>query len=115
MLIFAKAGSLTPNLTIAQIARVERTVRELDPPDLVLLRRLADMAHPRFALRPGQDIMHEKQLRRDWEDDANKQATNRHAHWQDMQPSGHILAAAGRVFTHTYNRPGLGRPSKGFR
>src|SRR5258708_2639838 len=41
MLTCATAGSITPDLTVAQLARVERTMRELDPDDVKLLNILA--------------------------------------------------------------------------
>jgi hypothetical protein len=41
MLAFASAGSVNLDLTIAQLARVERTIRELDPGDVDELSTLA--------------------------------------------------------------------------
>lgn len=41
MLAYAAAGSISPNLTIQQLARVERTIRELDPSAIALLSELA--------------------------------------------------------------------------
>ncbi len=42
MFAYASAGSVTPALTLAQAARVERTLRELDPEDVVLLHELVE-------------------------------------------------------------------------
>jgi hypothetical protein len=46
MLAFASAGSVNLKLTIAQLARVERTIRDLDPEDIRLLARVAMLADP---------------------------------------------------------------------
>lgn len=43
MLAFASAGSVNIDLTIAQLARVERTVRELDPEDVHRLATICNM------------------------------------------------------------------------
>lgn len=43
LLEFASAGAVNAELTIAQIARVERSMRELDPDDVKLLHRLASI------------------------------------------------------------------------
>lgn len=42
MLSFAAAGAVNVELTLGQIARVERAIRELDPEDINLLREMAD-------------------------------------------------------------------------
>lgn len=54
MLAFASAGSLNLDLTIAQLARVERTIRELDPEDALLLATISEMKNPARPM-PGID------------------------------------------------------------
>jgi hypothetical protein len=46
MLAYAAAGSVHHTLTIAQLARVERMIRELDPDDLVVLAKLEERPMP---------------------------------------------------------------------
>ena len=43
MLAFASAGSVNLELTIGEISRVERVVRELDPEDIHALQRLTSI------------------------------------------------------------------------
>jgi hypothetical protein len=46
MLAFASAGSLNVELSLGEIARVERAIRELDPADVLLLARLRAIEDP---------------------------------------------------------------------
>lgn len=109
MLAWAAAGSLTAGLTVAQMARVERTIRELDPGDIAILRRLHELsAPPAKAVAPSSE----------WVADLQEKAKERHLLWQEGQPSGHILAAAGCVLVQDYNwqfpvqgNPGLTVPT----
>jgi hypothetical protein len=81
MLAFAAAGSYTVDLTVPQIARVERTIRELDPADVDLLRALTESeSHT-------DQVSAERAMRE----------RNRVELWRQTQPSGDILVAAGCV------------------
>lgn len=73
MLAYAAAGSLAPGLTVGQIARVERTIRELDPDDVKFLKLLSEYG-----------------------DDGS-----RYSGWQENDESGHVLLAAGCVDKQT--------------
>ncbi|WP_437653341.1 hypothetical protein [Sorangium sp. So ce1182] len=44
LLAHAAAGAMNPDLTIAQKARVERVLRELDPDDVILLHKINAMS-----------------------------------------------------------------------
>ena len=91
MLAWAAAGSVSSKLTIPQMARVERTLRELDPNDVAVLQQLSDLA---ISIEPGSAALSA---------DTQARATKRHKVWLDTQPSGHILAAAGCVRVQDYN------------
>jgi hypothetical protein len=96
MLSFAAAGSYTIELSVAQLARVERTVRELDPADLRLLRELnttAFQAPQRLTEPPdGDDDPRLESYRK-----ALGAATQRFAICELHQPSGHVLVASACV------------------
>jgi hypothetical protein len=85
MLAYAAAGSASPTLTVAQIARVERTLRELDPPDVLLLSELHQMA---ATVGPG--APHKPWLE-------GQRAFHK---WQRSRPAGYLLLAAGCVYLH---------------
>lgn len=75
MLAFASAGSVNLELSIAQLARVERTVRELDPTDILALQQVARIADPP---RPARDdrMDYRNQLQ-PWHESCGRQAQTR--------------------------------------
>lgn len=75
MLAYAAAGSLPARLTIGQLARVERTIRELDPVDVLVLA----------------DLERETRSRRGTPSDPV------YLRWQKAGASGSMLVAAGCV------------------
>ena len=59
MLAHASAGVIDPEFTIAQKARIERTMRELDPEDVKLLQRIAQAAAGKGGLQAAFEALHE--------------------------------------------------------
>jgi hypothetical protein len=109
MLAFAAAGSANVDLTIAQLARVERVVREVDPPDVFLLAALKAMPEPERP--PPGDHPHYRDLLEKWQVDVHKIREGRLSRWNGSQPSGHILAACGCVHIQTTRTLAGGSPS----
>ncbi len=97
MLAHAAAGSLRLDLTIAEIARVERVIRELDPDDVGVLAQLDRQKDPGMAPVPA-DKQHVKgELRDEWRRQVAKVAHNRYRYWMSVRPKGEILLPAGCV------------------
>lgn len=83
MLAYADAGSVTLELTVAQIARVERTIRELDPEDVKVLAAIKSVPAPRPCVgrvldEVGQEL-HSRRL----------------SLLREHDPSGYILQSSG--------------------
>jgi hypothetical protein len=94
MLAFASAGSVNLELTIAEIARVERTVRELDPHDVLLLRQLAQITDPPPPPVPrAMDTTNE--IYGPWEKSCAERAEERRSAADSSAPFGEILTSAG--------------------
>jgi len=86
MLAYAAVGQVEPHLSVAQLARTERTLRELDPADVVLLAVLAELGATEAAEEPyGID----------------PEAERAFEVWLDNPASGHVLLAAGCVYIRT--------------
>lgn len=83
MLAFADAGSLSPDLTVAQAARVERTIRELDPNDVKVLAKIQKIDAP--ARDPTKVL----------DAEGRKLHDQRIEIWHASDPSGHILVSSG--------------------
>jgi hypothetical protein len=90
MLAFASAGSLNLELTLSEIARVERTIRELDPSNV---RGLASMAEVPEQPEPKQGAP------TTWLQHTEGTAQTRAATLRALGPSGEVLLAAGCVRT----------------
>lgn len=104
MLAFAAAGSVNVDLEIAQIARVERTVRELDPADVKLLGQLARIEDPEPPSRPagwttGPMIVPIPGPILSFEEQVGRAAVERYKLAESRQPSTDTLIAAGCVQT----------------
>jgi hypothetical protein len=99
MLAFASAWSVDPDLSIAQLARVERTIRELDPDDIAVLKHLADLQPPAVAESPLP--LDHPDRNRDLRDRATsarlKHQNTLFVHWNESRPRGEVLSAAGCV------------------
>lgn len=100
MLAFASAWSVSPELSIAQLARVERTIRELDPDDVSLLKHLADLPPPPPIVIPEDqrgDPQHEREYRQRDTAALMKHRNTLFMHWREANPRGEVLPAAGCV------------------
>jgi len=95
MLGFAAAWSVEPELSIAQLSRVERTIRELDPEDIDVLKRLADQQAAAPALRRGQPQAIAEPAHREA---LEKHHENMYVGWLHYRPAGEVLPAAGCVY-----------------
>ena len=95
MLAFASAGSINLELSIGEIARVERTVRELDPADVLLLDQLRTMVDPPKPPLPRELAHASQEFYRDWEKTCAENAERRRDLADSHSPSGDILASAG--------------------
>jgi hypothetical protein len=109
MLAYAAAGLSDPGVPINVKARIERTLRELDPEHIELLARLERQKDPTFQ-RPSEEG-HVRDARQAWEEECAKSAENRFLHWNDTQPVGHVLSAAGCVYIQQFrNLSGIVKP-----
>lgn len=100
MLAYAAAESVNPSMTIAQLARVERTLRELDPNDLSVLDELNSCENPLPPIPPGIDA---QDFVNKWMSGNQELATRSVLCWKDKQPSGHILAASGCLYVQDWS------------
>ncbi len=83
MFAYAAAGSVLPTMTLPRIARVERTIQELDPEDLDLLAALVDVGAVTSVQMPTGAVYQASQ--------------NAYHVWQQQKAAGEILEAAGCV------------------
>lgn len=100
MLAFGAAWSLDPELSMAQLARVERTIRELDPEDVALLKHLADLPPPAPLVVPEEsrgNAEHERDFRSRDAQAMQKHRSTLFMHWTEARPAGEVLPAAGCV------------------
>jgi hypothetical protein len=95
MLAFASAGSANLELTVGEIARVERTVRELDPGDVALLRRLAEIVDAPKPALPRELAHAEQQFYAPWEKACGEHAEYRRGLADSHPPSGDVLLSCG--------------------
>lgn len=94
MLAFASAGSINLELSVAQLARVERTVRELDSSDVLALARVAKMADP--PQPPRDDRMNYRDQLQPWHEDCGRRAQTRFEILRETE-SLPVLSASGCV------------------
>jgi hypothetical protein len=99
MLAYASAGSANVELTISQIARVERTIRELDPENIGLLAKLAAIVDP-----PPSGLEANSETSATWTNQANGAAHVR-AVLVLEDPTGEVLLASGCVLLFTVKPP----------
>ncbi|WP_437731290.1 hypothetical protein [Sorangium sp. So ce1335] len=85
MLACAAAGSIDPTMSVAEIARTERTIRELDPQDVLELHRLSKLPSP---TAPGVS---------NWSDEQSQARLNRY-NTLIKSPSFDALLASGCVY-----------------
>ncbi|HEY3237576.1 MAG TPA: hypothetical protein VGJ84_22845 [Polyangiaceae bacterium] len=107
MLAYASADLLALDLTVEQKARVERTLRILDPAEIELLEILHGMGDPAPPIVPEHmrgNADHEKHYREMHETQIAQAAESRYACWDSKQPSGHILLSAGCVYTAPFRQ-----------
>lgn len=100
MLAFAAAWSFEPELSIGQLARVERTIRELDPDDVALLKHLADLPPPQPQVVPEDsrgNAEHEREYRSQHGQAMLSYWSTLFLHWRESRPAGEVLPAAGCV------------------
>jgi hypothetical protein len=95
MLAFACAGSINLDLTIAEISRVERIVRELDPDDIHSLRTLTSIVDPPIPPYTSDDLNERRQESKDWKYDLWKTQSDRWELSRSFVPSTQALIASG--------------------
>ncbi|MFZ5891261.1 MAG: hypothetical protein ACOY0T_09445 [Myxococcota bacterium] len=101
MLAFAAAGSVraaaSAKLSIAQLARVERTIRELDPFDVAYLKQVSLAENPSIPHIEAHNQHQRVDLMKDWEARCHKIGSVRWEVLKAMQPTGALLVASGCV------------------